>query len=245
MPLIRVPEHRPEDLAAWSRWERQDAALASTAALAEQAAAAIETIESFARRGPCYASVSWGKDSTVLAHLVWTLDAVSGLSIPMVWIRVEPIANPHCRLVRDAFMLDHPHDYTEIEVACPRDSSGVWHATGTLEHGFRRASEQRGTDRYILGIRAEESAGRKRRMLRGLSAGRSCAPLGHWSIEDVFAYLHRERLPVHPAYAMSLGGRIERRSIRVASIGGERGTGFGRRQWEERYYPRGSPETVP
>lgn len=235
MPLIRVPEHRREDLAAWARWERQDAILARTSRLGDLAARAVETIERFAARAPCYASVSWGKESTVLAHLIWTVAAAGGHTIPLVWIREEPTYNPHCLLVRDAFLAAHPHRYSEIQVSLREDADG-WHATGTLEEGFRRACAQHETDRYVLGIRAEEAAGRRRRIALGLALARSCAPLGRWRIEDVYAYLHREHLPIHPAYAMSFGGRLDRRSLRVVSLGGDRAVSYGRALWEARYY---------
>ena len=37
-------------------------------------------------------------------------------------------------------------------------------------------------------------------------------------------------------YACSLGGLLDRSKLRVASLGGQRGTGWGRAEWERRYY---------
>jgi len=70
----------------------------------------------------------------------------------------------------------------------------------------------------------------------GLDTGASFRPIGRWRQADVFSYLHHHHLPVHPAYAMLGGGRWPRRHIRVHSIGGERGTEHGRREWEQEYY---------
>ena len=53
---------------------------------------------------------------------------------------------------------------------------------------------------------------------------------------DVMAYLARFNLPVHPAYGMLGSGRYDRERIRVATLGGERGGGAGRREWESEYY---------
>ena len=75
----------------------------------------------------------------------------------------------------------------------------------------------------------------------GESTERTCAPLGGWTGADVFAYLHTHRLPVHPAYACSLGGVLDRDRIRVAALGGERGRGHGRAEWERRYYGDAMP----
>ena len=62
--------------------------------------------------------------------------------------------------------------------------------------------------------------------------GLSCQPNGHWSARDVFAYLNAHDLPVHPAYAMTFGGALDRGRLRVGTIGGSRGTEFGRAEWE-------------
>lgn len=226
--LISSPRHTRADLDVWGRWERSDATYARSAAilLDGRVRRAREEIASFTADGPCYVGVSWGKDSVVVAHL-----AVN-LGLPIVWVRVEPIINPDCQAVRDAFLSKYPEMlYLEIEEWCRQDATG-WHATGTLERGFARAPARR----YVSGIRAEESASRERRVNAGLSTPQTCAPIGRWSSLDVFAYLYAHGLPVHPAYACSFGGTLDRGRIRVSSLGGQRGTGRGRAEWERRYY---------
>ena len=63
-----------------------------------------------------------------------------------------------------------------------------------------------------------------------------CAPISAWRESDVFSYLAKNKLPVHPAYAMLGGGRWPRHRLRVAEIGDTHGTGGGRREWEQEYY---------
>lgn len=186
------------------------------------------------------------KDSVVVADLI----ARAGLPIPLVWVRVEPVENPDCVLVRDAFRALYPeHPYDEIEIACERHGGPVeprsvgvgsrspFRWAGTLERGFALAAERHG-DRYISGVRAAESGPRKMRMrIHGVSTARTCSPIGWWSTAAVFAYLHAHRLPVHPAYAMTAGGAYPRDRLRVAALGGSRGSEFGRREWERAYYP--------
>lgn len=191
----------------------------------------MDAVRAFANGDPCYCGVSWGKDSVVVAHLVRR----AAPKIPLVWVRVKPIENPHCVLVRDAFLGAHPGPYTEIEEHCFHDDLG-WHATGTLERGFARAAALSGA-RHVSGVRAQESTARRLRMMtHGESTAMTCAPIGWWSGEHVFAYLSKHDLPVHPAYAMTHGGVLDRIRIRVSSLGGERGTGKGRREWEQTYY---------
>lgn len=233
--LISSPRHTREDLRVWAeRQAMDDAYLARCgAALQRRAQAVQDEVRRFYDLGACYLGVSWGKDSVVVADLV----ADTMLPIPMVWIRVKPIDNPDCERVRNAFLHRWPSArYHEIVVWCRRDPDG-WHATGTLENGFARAAEIAGGRRHISGIRSSESGPRKLRVMAyGLTTANTCAPIGRWSGAEVFAFLRQRDLPVHPAYACSLGGTLERERIRVSSLGGKRGTGRGRAEWEHRYY---------
>jgi phosphoadenosine phosphosulfate reductase len=230
--LIHDPRHSAQDLERFSLTERCAVIQQSSKRFRERVRRAGDALLSFTRSGGCYAGVSWGKDSVALAHLVATLAP----SVPLVWVRVEPIANPDCERVRDAFLATFPRAaYHEVRVDCEwRD--GDWHATGTLERGFAEASRCFGP-RYLSGIRRDESGQRKRRMMRyGESSANTCAPIGFWSADDLWAHTSRCGLPVHPAYAFTLDGALDPGRIRVASLGGKRGDGWGRTEWELRYY---------
>lgn len=232
--LITSPRLTSDDIKTWDSYTVQDIAHATTARYRFREEQARSALEAFLRMSKdCYVGVSWGKDSVVVAHMAAMLD------LPLVWVRVRPIANPDCVLVRDAFMGMAPFGtkYEEIEVRCKRDEQARdWHASGTLEDGFKIAAEKYG-DRHVSGIRGEESATRKLRSMRwGTTTKRTCAPLAFWTGADIFAYLARYDLPVHPAYAMNHRGLAPRDRIRVASLGGKRGTGMGRTDWEETYY---------
>jgi hypothetical protein len=198
----------------------------------EQVRRSESAVLSFTGSGSGYCGVSWGKDSVAVADIVTRFVP----RWPLVWVRVEPIANPDCSLVRDEFLRTHPGlRYEEIVVWCSRDAAG-WHARGTLERGFSEAAKRFGA-RYISGIRAEESGIRKLRVAKhGLVTANTCAPLGWWTGWDLWAYTVRHGLPVHPAYACTLDGALDPSRIRVASLGGHRGDGMGRTEWERRYY---------
>ncbi|WP_166345064.1 phosphoadenosine phosphosulfate reductase family protein [Phytoactinopolyspora limicola] len=238
--LIDSPRLTAADRAAWDRLAAYDAILARDPALARMADRARGVIAEFAAAGPCYASTSWGKDSTVAAHLL----ATSGVDVPLVWVRVDQWENPDCLLVRDAFLSRYDHiDYHEITT--PATSRRWWDpddgthtdTSRTLKGGFAEASRRFGA-RHISGIRGEESRIRRIVQARWGDAGPSaCRPLGRWDATHVFAWLHAHDLPVHPAYAMSIGGVLDRRWLRVSSIGGVRGADKGRAEWECRYYP--------
>lgn len=232
MALIRVPQQSEADIEAWEREAQSDPLVARSSRHLRHVTQSVEALLKFLADGSAYVGVSWGKESTCVAHMVATLSP----STPLVCIVGQPIDNPHCALVRDEFLRTHPRaNYHEIEVWC-RKSDHDWHATGTMERGFEIAREQFG-NRHVSGIRAAESAGRKVRMRHhGISSTNACAPIGWWSGEDVFAYLHAHDLPVHPSYAMSIGGIYTRARLRVAWLGLRHGDMFGRAEWEQRYY---------
>lgn len=200
--------------------------------LQRRVAEATAELRRFAAGGPCYLGTSWGKDSLCVAHLI----AMSGLPIPVVRVRCEPIENPDCDRVRDAFLAQYAICYHEAIVWCRRDPDG-WHATGTLEAGLEKAAQLAGATRYITGIRAAESGVRKMRVLaHGLSTARTCAPIGRWTGADVFAYLRLHDLPVHPAYACSFGETLDRERLRVSFLALDIGGSHGKEQWERHYY---------
>lgn len=71
----------------------------------------------------------------------------------------------------------------------------------------------------------------------GKTSPNTCRPIGYWSAVEVFRLLGQRDLPIHPAYAMNYGGRLDRRWIRVSTIGGIRGADKERADWETTYYP--------
>ena len=234
--LIEIPEHEPRDLEAWYRLERSDPITARSRLHAKRLERSRRALADFVSADSTgYCGVSWGKDSVVVAHLVVELARSGGPVIPLVWVRVETAANPHCPLVRDAFLAAHPHPYDEICSTLNPSLTGP-NARRT-RNGFEEAARRYGA-RHISGVRADESSARRKRCSHwGESTKATCAPLAWWSSEDVYGYLYAHQLPVHPAYAMNMGGKLEREWLRVSSLGGERGTGHGRREWEQRYYP--------
>ena len=225
--LIESPRHSVHDLRVWRERERIDAEWSKLNGFKRRVEKAREHIRRFVETGPCYVSVSWGKDSVVIAHL-----AVD-LHLPIVWIRVESFFNPDCLTVRDIFLerFGCRDRYSEIAM-----QANVWLETGTQKEGFKKAENI--APRSIRGIRAQESGTRTlSAAVHGVATKNVCRPILHWSADDVFAYLYAYDLPVHPAYAMSCDGAIGREWLRVAPIVGKRGNGKARAEWERRYYP--------
>lgn len=235
--LISSPRHTREDLRVWADHERMDKRLFAAGGTKALEGTAVKALCEFFMAGAGYISVSWGKDSVVVADLAARVYDEIG-SPPVVWFPAGAIENPDCILVRDAFLAMHDVDYHEVEAALSRD-----HSDGSIGHDgaqveFERAAKRFGR-RYVSGVRAEESSTRRMTMgTHGLVSSNSCRPIGHWNHHQVFAYLAGRDLPVHPAYACTMGGAIDRGVIRVSTIGGERGRRFGRAEWERFYYGR-------
>lgn len=232
--LIASARHTAADLALWGELEEADRSTPPP-----DCERAVAAVRDFAAAGPCHCGVSWGKDSVVVAHLCRIADP----AVPLVHLRPTN-HNPDCDAVRDAYFAAFPGQlYSEVRIDyadlharrlphqdLDRETDRRWYAA--IREGAR---PYRG--RHILGIRADESAGRRmRQRVYGESSPHGCAPITRWSTADVFAYLAVHGLPVHPAYAMLGGGRWSRDRLRVAEIGDTRGTGGGRREWELFYY---------
>jgi phosphoadenosine phosphosulfate reductase len=230
--LLRTHRHRPEDLALWEELEKADLLWAQSAQFRTRLQEAEECLRDFvSKTDRGYAALSWGKDSTVLAHLVSRLAP----TFPCIWVQVLPLANPDCVLVEQEFLRRFPLRYERICVwAQPRERG--WAATGTLEAGCQEAIRRYGPH-TLLGLRGEESGARRRlQRLWGTTTKYFAYPLMYWTHREVFAYLAAHEVPVHPAYAMLGGGRWARERLRVASLDGQRGREYGRLLWEQEYY---------
>ena len=225
MPLIQSKRWLPGDLDAWHAEERAAWYDNRSGRLEESALRAIEPWLRQANN-PSVAC-SWGKDSLVVAHLTRRVSP----AVPIVWVRLPTWDNPDCPEVRDAYLAEWPTPYEEVWADAPDVSCGHL-PTGARRSGYARARRSR-----VTGIRADESGARAlSAKVHGISTHRVCRPILKWSANDVFGYLRRYDIPIHPAYAMTLGGQIQRARLRVASIGGVRGRAVGRLSWERAYY---------
>lgn len=231
--LIESPRHTKRDLEVWARLEEADRVLSRLRKMESLEQRAQSALRSFASAGPTfYIGMSWGKDSVTVAHLAWRI----GLRCPLIWFPAGKIENPDCVLVRDNFLSRWPSEYREIDAAPTGPVDDVFGHDGAQAE-FERAAKSLNM-RYASGVRAAESAARRWRMRNwGESSPHTCAPIGWWPTEFVFAYLAKYDLPVHPIYACSMGGTFPREHIRVGTVGGYRGTGHGRRELERHYYP--------
>lgn len=222
--LVDSPRLTDADRRAWELLRQKDARLAAASAgrLARLADTARQVIEDFAAAGPCVVQTSWGKDSTVLAHLLATSRVADQVPLAYATSATVPgrIANPDSPQVRDAFL-------------------AVWRNVRYVElnGGLGAIARELGTDRRVTGVRAAESPRRKRSArYHGLGTDRSCRPIIGWAHHEIWTYLEAHDLPVHPAYAMSEGGVLNRDELRVHSLGGMDGSTYGRIEWEDRHY---------
>src|SRR5690606_36769339 len=170
--------------------------------------------EKFAQGGDWYVSVPWGKYYVAAANIALQVKPRAVRR----WARAGRVEIPECEPVSDAFLRMHPGAlYTAIAY--------VFRVPLRFERGHDTAPSQDAlketlTGRYVSGLRAQES--RMRRISIGhrvLVTPNTCRPIAHWYAVHVFAYLHREGLPVHPAYAMTAGGYSDRRWLRVHPLG--------------------------
>lgn len=235
MSLIITDRHTERDLAHWRICEQEDDLHAQRlrAKLEAKAERAMDELRAFIERMGCgYLSVSWGKDSVIVA---WLLHQI-GADYPAVWVRCREWENPDCLLVRDAFLARFPLPrYEEIEVGREHDRIEDI-AIAVHRNGFAEAARRHG-EAYVSGVRADESKVRRISIgHRGLTTKRTCRPIGHWSTIEVFAFSRLHDLPLHPAYGYTMGGVYDRMHLRTATLGGSKGQEHGRAEWERAYY---------
>lgn len=245
--LIESPRLSPQDMQAWERLERYDLAIGPT--LRAKAAEAGSMIARFWDEHPdTVCSTSWGKDSVVVAHLARRADP----EIPIVWvptIRADGVsyeADDTYR-VRDAFLEAFPGVYEERPQVARNPKRGDPHYSPDQYEapGYRSQDVLKDAIKgpYISGVRAEESAMRTKSLRwHGVATDRTCRPIIRWTAIEVFAYLSHHGLPVHPAYAASFGGRLDRRWLRVHPLRSKppaRSAVYGGDPdaWEDTYYP--------
>jgi phosphoadenosine phosphosulfate reductase len=171
--------------------------------------------------------ISWGKDSVVLLHLM----ILAGVSrFPVVYMRFGSRDNPDCEKVKDAFIKTYPlfnycEDYFNYENV--RKTGAHWKALAKKYGDYR-----------VTGIRKDESGKRQLQWrLSGFESEHSCRPLSVWTVDEIFAYINQNNLPLCPVYGYLGGGRWKRENIRTHSLAGSSGNGMGREEWEHEYYP--------
>lgn len=236
--LIQCSRHTSNDLMIWKKYEEMDKINAEK--LKNKIERALNCINDFCSTRNVYLGCSWGKDSVSILYLLW----LTRINIPVINLRVKPNRNPYCDIIRDEFLKQYTiKDYREIEINYDnilnsnmiesdqnKATDKLWYAT------IRRCTKEIASS-HILGIRKDESTGRRIRMFKYREASpNALAPIGFWTTNDVFAFLNKFNLPIHPNYAMLGGGRWDRNYIRVAEIGDIHGRGMGRLQWEKEYY---------
>lgn len=225
-----------DDWEIWRSRARADDVWARTRVHARRVQAASLALQRFCDGTPGYIGVSWGKDSCALLLMALRL----GIEWPVVHVDLDPVRNPDCAVVRDAWLTLFPElraRYNEITIRCsPKASTGRYDTNAAYAAGFRLARQRFGA-RRLSGVRAEESSVRGVTVARlglGDSAANTGRPLGRWTHEDVFAFLRE--YPLAPAYPCTMSGAYERGRVRVNNLWGLYGEGHGRREWELRYY---------
>lgn len=241
--LIPSPRFKPGDLEAWDQLERYDHKLGGTLRAQHQEAEALRTLEQWMTEHPDGSvSTSWGKDSTVVCDLATRVNP----NITIKRARVADWEPPETDWVRDAFLQTHPHvNYIEVlyQGRIPqRGEPGFEEIHADPNRKATNIQKKLIPGRYISGVRAEEARIRAQSLRwHGVSTDYTSRPIIKWTGVDVFAYLAAHDLPVHPTYAMTYSGLLDRRWLRVHILGStkaKRSAVYGRSmdEWEDDYY---------
>lgn len=181
-----------------------------------------------------YIAWSTGKDSTACVGLVrdhQNIVAVhhdNGVELPDNYVIRQQIDNVVVHKAENLF-LDLMDEYG-------------FESSKLRKSNFVKEFEQRHNfDGVILGLRKQESAVRKRFVNRHTYQRKDgiwvCLPILHWQLDDVFAYLLQEDLPIHPIYTCQSNQPLEYRRVGSFISSRNRGAEYGRFVWLREQYP--------
>lgn len=194
-----------------------------------------------------YIAFSTGKDSLVVAHLVWEVAPAT----PAIYFDAECAFPESEALLEQMALAGRPVErwpcgsFLDILAAAGGpDAPGIELATmrSTVYEPVRRLIDARGYDAVFLGLRAAEAKGR-RLLIRSRGClfdndrdgTLECLPVAWWTDRDIWAYIHSRGLTYNRAYdRMASLPPAERR---VSYWAGESERHNGRWSWLRRRYP--------
>lgn len=181
-----------------------------------------------------YIAWSTGKDSTACIGLVREQRNVvavnhdNGVELPDNYLILQQVNNVLVHKTKTLFL-----DLMDVH---------GFESSKLRKKNFVKEFETSGDyDGVVLGLRKQESAVRKRYVNRPIYQRKDgvwvCLPILYWSIEDVFAYLLTEGLPIHPMYTRRSSQPLEHRRVGGFMSSRNRGSEFGRFVWLREQYP--------
>ncbi len=144
--------------------------------------------------GKGYVSLSWGKQSTVLAHMIYGLSADTAC---VFWKNPTSSDLNNFDQVRDTFMARWPVRYVEFQ-----------EGDTDLPGNGRAYMKNNGLSVVFMGLVSDESLARKYSLgkasvhncFRYASGYLRCCPLRKWKIMDIAAYVSLYDLPLLETY---------------------------------------------
>lgn len=232
-----------------SALRREDLVWSRTLAHRRRVDEALAAVREAAAIGPLGVSYSAGKDSTVVLDLVRQVVPTapagffdSGAELPStlafvaeVGAEVYPARLTMWELARYAGWWDHA---TPTDPGCAFDAKRI-----VIEEPAETFVVRRRLRVLAYGIRGEESGGRamhtrlRGTLFQGADRTWYSMPIARWKLADVWAHIAARGLPYNQAYDAMTDARIPREDQRVATLLGERGSGWGRHALLRRFAP--------
>ncbi len=207
--------------------------------------------EFLARNIKSYASISGGKDSVAMAHLIWTIEPQMKF-MSLLDDSDFPGLHEYVNGIRQRYNLD-------LDIVIPGEK--LWEIFGKYDftddvhspHSqyakkyffelIKKYKTENGYEGVFLGLRAQESRNRCRNFIRRgeIYFNRSwhqwiCQPLARWEARDVLAYLFKNEISIFDIYFKTKFCKSPE-NIRMDCILPSMFCREGKASWLRYYYP--------
>jgi 3'-phosphoadenosine 5'-phosphosulfate sulfotransferase (PAPS reductase)/FAD synthetase len=201
-------------------------------------------------------SLSFGKDSMTILHIISKYDLLGKLELVMfnnsgfeanetLLFRDHVIKKYNIKNYDETFIENYKEYFEkDLNENLNKKNVGINFVYNVLEKPRWEMMDKYKINGSIIGLRKEESKIRKINYLRkGINyynkreQSQILQPIVNWKILDIFSYAYTENIPIHPVYQRAKKLKLDYKKIRVNNLSDINCYQYGRIQINKLLYP--------